>query len=243
MPETIIEVDEPSGRIAMWLRANPGKHLDRAAAAGRLQIAIGAVDPQLMPGVEAGLLTVFTDGEFGRGWRAGPRLAHWQPDALRTAAKATAAHAPAPSKPKRARVSMPPLDVSKLPTVSGPPPVGRADAIKGTTKHDAVFDSLTADNMGRTGIPKAYLGALMKAAQTYLAFRPDIKAKSVLVVRVTGNSTCGVWRMPRPAGAAAQTCQTCGGKGKYRKPYGRDLTNCPDCLTRPTSTASATTCA
>ena len=79
MPETTITIDEPSGRIAMWLRANPDQTLDRPAVAGRLQIAIGAVDPQLQPGVTAGLLTMFNNGDHGRCWRAGPRLANWTP--------------------------------------------------------------------------------------------------------------------------------------------------------------------
>lgn len=203
MPQFRIDIDEPSGRIAMWLRANPGEHLDRAAAAGRLQIAIGAVDKQLQPGVDAGLLTMFTEGQFSRCWRAGPRLPHWQPDALRTTAAPAQAATPATTKPRRAHHHLPALDISALTTVTGPAPIGRI-GIKGATKHDALFDSLTADDMGKTGIPKAYMGALMKAAQSYLAQRPALKTTSVLLVRSTDNEQCGVWRVAKgPAAAPA----------------------------------------
>lgn len=202
MPEIAITTDEPSGRIAMWLRANPGQHLDRAAVAGRLQIAIGAVDKQLQPGVDAGLLTIFTEGEFSRCWRAGPRLPHWQPDALRTTPTPAKPATSASTKPRRTHQHLPALDITALATVTGPAPMGRR-TIKGATKHDALFDSLTADNMGKMGIPKAYMGALMKAAQTYLAQRPTLKATSVLLVRSTGNEQCGVWRVAKGPAAAA----------------------------------------
>jgi hypothetical protein len=202
MPQTIIEIDEPSGRIAMWLRANPGQHLDRAAAAGRLQIAIGAVDKQLQAGVDAGLLTIFTEGEFGRCWRAGPRLPHWQPDALRLAAQPPAAKPAAAAKPRKARTSLAPLDPSQLSTVLGPPPQ-RNQAEKGATKHDGLFDSLTADNMGKTGIPAAYMGALLKASGVYLDHRPALKQTSAILVRRTGEGQCGVWRVPKTSGTTA----------------------------------------
>ncbi len=39
------------------------------------------------------------------------------------------------------------------------------------------------------------------------------------------------------------TCRTCNGAGSYRAPYSRVATACPDCLTRPISTATATTSA
>lgn len=209
MPEIAITIDEPSGRIAMWLRANPGQHLDRAAVAGRLQIAIGAVDKQLQPGVDAGLLTIFTEGEFGRCWRAGQRLPHWQPDALRTTSNLAKPPAPVapPPKQRRTHQPLPALDISTLATVTGPAPLGRAAALKGHTKHDALFDTLTANDMGKTGIPKAYMGALMKAAQIYLARRPALKATSVLVVRSTGNEQCGVWRVAKGPTAVAEPAQ------------------------------------
>jgi len=203
MPEIAITIDEPSGRIAMWLRANPGQHLDRVAVSGRLQIAIGAVDKQLQPGVDAGLLTIFTEGEFGRCWRAGPRLPHWQPDALRTTPSLAKPAPLAPAKPSRTRQHLPALDISTLATVTGPAPMGRV-AIKGATKYDALFDTLTADDMGKTGIPKAYMGALNKATQTYLAQRPALKAASVLLVRNTNDGHCGVWRVAKgPVAVAA----------------------------------------
>lgn len=41
--------------------------------------------------------------------------------------------------------------------------------------------------------------------------------------------------VPRPI------CRTCGGSGRHREPYSRAATACLDCLTRPISTATATT--
>lgn len=202
MPETIIEIEEPSGRIAMWLRANPGQHLDRVAVAGQLNIALGAVDPQLQPGVDARLLTMFNNGDCGRCWRAGPQLAQWQPDALRTTPVPAKTAAPAAAKQRRRHQHLPVLDISTLASITGPAPLGNL-ARKGVTKHDALFDSLTADNTGKTGIPKIYAGALMKAAQTYLTRRPELKATSLLVVRVTGAEHCGVWRVAKGPVAAA----------------------------------------
>lgn len=192
---TGIATHEPSGRIAMWLRANPGQHLDRAAAAGRLQVAIGAVDPLLAPGVEAGLLTVFSDGNFGRAWRAGPRLQFWDP-LIGSASSVVAPIKPAPAQPRKARVLMPVLDPAKLTTVLGGPP-SRMLADKGGTKYDPVLASLTADGMGKTGIAKHYSGALLKAASTYLAARPALRATSRFVVRRTDADHCGIWRMAR----------------------------------------------
>lgn len=203
MPELKISINEASGLVAMWLRANPDKHLNRSAAAVLLQIAIGAVDPQLQPGVTAGLLTMFNDGEFGRCWRAGPRLAHWVADPVR-GQTALGKTAPPARDPRRKNQHLPALDINKLPTVTGPAPIGRL-AAKGTTKHDALFDSLTADNLGKTGIPKAYMGALMKAAQTYLMQRPAIKAASVLLVRSVSDTHCGVWRVAKGLPAAAES--------------------------------------
>jgi hypothetical protein len=204
MPQTTIETTEPSGRIALWLLATPGQHLTRPAVAVQLQIAIGAVDKQLQAGVDAGLLTIFNDSESGRCWRAGPRLPYWQPDAVRPTPSLAKAPAPAGTKQRRPRQPLPALDINTLAAVTGPAPAGRMAALKGHTKHDTLFDTLTADNMGKTGIPKAYMCALMKAAQIYLARRPALKATSVLMVRSTGNEQCGVWRMAKgPAAIAA----------------------------------------
>lgn len=202
MQDPIITTSEPSGRIAMWLQVNPGRHLDRSAVAGRLQIAIGAVDPQLSPGVEAGLLTIFTDGELGRCWRAGPLLANW-PVAGALRATPPPAKPVVAAKPRKERQSLAPLDPTKLGTVTGPPPSSKISK-NGITKHDALFDSLTADNMGKTGIPKAYIGALLKAAQVYLKRHPALKLTSLLLVRSMGDGQhCGVWRVPRGPAAVA----------------------------------------
>jgi hypothetical protein len=48
--------------------------------------------------------------------------------------------------------------------------------------------------------------------------------------------------IPR-AHATPPACATCNGQGRYRPPYSLGVTACPDCLTRPISTASATTSA
>lgn len=67
-----------------------------------------------------------------------------------------------------------------------------------------------------------------RAALTSLRFREYRDAFS--------NTT--LWRS-----SSATRCPTCDGRGRYRPPYARDLIDCPDCLTRPISTAISTTAA
>lgn len=111
-----------------------------------------------------------------------------------------------PTKPdKTDRRALPPLQLAALRVAKDVPmPTGAGRSQKGQTRHDPVFDTLTADGMSVTGIPKAYYGALCKATQAYLKARPALAAKSVLLVRTIDDRTIGVWRMAKAAAPATK---------------------------------------
>lgn len=100
------------------------------------------------------------------------------------------------AKPARGgvRKQLPPLKAEGLKVIKGPPPeiVGRC--MRGQTKYDALFDALTADDMGIGGIPAMYKASLKTAVQTYVEHRPALKP-SILVVRNIDADTIGVWRV------------------------------------------------
>lgn len=68
------------------------------------------------------------------------------------------------------------------------------------TRYDAVFDALTQDGASATNIPIEYRQALAKAIQSYMRHRPQLAATSCLVVRVTPDGMCGVWRQAKAGG-------------------------------------------
>lgn len=92
---------------------------------------------------------------------------------------------------------LPPLDISTTKAVTGTPPLIGGRTRKGTTRYDALFDTLTKDGMGRTGIPEIYKSALTSSGATYLKARPELARTSKLVVRGDGEGMCGVWRVAR----------------------------------------------
>lgn len=98
------------------------------------------------------------------------------------------------ARPQRGgvRKQLPPLKADGLKVIKGPPPeiVGRC--MRGQTKYDALFDKLTADDMGIGDIPAMYKASLKKAVQTYVEHRPALKP-STLVVRHIDADTVGVW--------------------------------------------------
>jgi len=169
-----------------FFRDNPEEELTRSDASAKWALPVGAVETVLQSAVTQGLITVANSGDLGRVWRAGPMLKHW-PTAGR---KASAAGG------KRER--LPPLDVTKL-VVANDVPMPSHGSEKGRTKHDALFDRLTADGMSVTNIPAPYYGAVAKAAQTYLEQRPPLAATSVLRIRRTSPTEFGVWRIAKTA--------------------------------------------
>jgi len=92
---------------------------------------------------------------------------------------------------------LPPLDISTTKAVTGMPPLTGGRSRKGSTRYDALFDTLTKDGMGRTGIPKIYKSALTSSGATYLKARPELARTSKFVVRGDGEGVCGVWRVAR----------------------------------------------
>jgi len=191
MPDTTLEAGSPAERAATFLAANPDEVLDRSAAAAKLGIAPGAVDKALQPAVDLALITIANSGDLGRVWRAGPRLKQWAPAASAPAAK------PKKAQQGGARNYLPKLDVAALKVRTDAPLPESMIGLKGRGRHDHVFDQLTADGMSVLGIPADYQPALAKAAQSYLANRPAIKATSVLYVRRAPDGTVGVWRLAR----------------------------------------------
>ena len=176
-------------RAAIFLQANPDEVLDRSAAAGKLSIAPAAVDGQLQPAVDAGLITIGRDGDMGRVWRAGPRLKHWRPVGAGTLAAVTKA------VNKRGTKRLPPLLIDGLKVGRGvPAPAANTLSSKGRTKYDHVFDALKADGDSATNIPRIYLGALKKALLVYMQQRPALAQVSTMSAHLVDAGTCGVWR-------------------------------------------------
>lgn len=167
-----IEPGSPVHHVAMLLKAAPDGRLTRAAIAVTMAMTQRQVDMMLEPGVEGGWLRVGNDSEAGKTYHLGPRCSALQ--------------------------ALPPaLDPRKLKVSADVPLPMPAIALRGKTKHDAVFDQLTADGMSVTGIDIAYQVALLKATQAYLNHHPEIKATSNLFVRRTDATHCGIWRVPK----------------------------------------------
>ena len=193
MAEINLEPGSPAARLAAHFKANPEAVLDRRGVAAFLLVASSFVDTAVEPGVVAGLITVGTTPELGRVWRAGPRLQHWA-QAAEAAEKPAAVKRPTARGGRRER--LPVLAVAQLTVAKGaPPPV--AQARKGATLHDPVFDLLTEDGHYIADIPIAYRGSMSKAVQVYMDHRPELKAKSAILVRTIDAKTMGLWRVSR----------------------------------------------
>lgn len=202
MSMTDIEPSSPAGRIATVLFANPKERLTRSAIAERLQIAPAAVDKAMQPGVEAGLLTVANDADIGRVWVSGRLLNEW-PDAASAGIDARKAGVKRKAPTGVSRKHLPPLNMKTIQIGKVEMPPLRVNQ-KGKTRYDDIFDSLTADGMSATGIPADYYGALLKATQSYLQYKPALSARIRLVVRKIEDGTIGVWRVKREAVDQAQ---------------------------------------
>ena len=190
MSDITLDPGSPSARLVAHLKNNPDTVLDRRGVASFLMVASAFVDQAVEPGVLAGLITVGTTAEMGRVWRAGPRLQHWTAPPAKPAPEKRA-----PGSGGR-RDRLPPLDVAQLTVGKGTPPP-TAQSHKGATRHDAIFDLLTEDGQHVPNIPIAYRGAMSKAVQAYMAHRPELKAKSAILVRTVDSKTIGVWRVSR----------------------------------------------
>lgn len=212
MAEITFESRSGAERFALHLRARPGEY-DRHQVAAILGIAPGAVDTTLQPAVDAAVITIANDGDAGRVWRTGPRMGAWKlaaaPGAVAdTAPASTAATAPARKSARGGR--RPGLPVLKLDAVKVstdlPLPSLRLSR-KGESKHDKLLATLTADGMSVTGIPVAYQASLLKAVQTFLDGRPELKKASALYVRRLEDDEehIGVWRVSR-TGPQAMAC-------------------------------------
>ena len=197
MPDIAIDPGSAAERIALFLQRNPDEALARTDIATKLSIAPGAVEAALQPAVMAGLVTIANSGDVGRVWRAGPRLKLWQPQ---TTDKPAAW--PASARGGKRRL-LPLLKVAELEVAADVPVPPTRIGLRGTTRYDQVFDLLTADGMSVAKIDVAYMPALMKALQVYLAGRATLKAQTTWVVRrIEGTNTCGVWRLAKQQPAA-----------------------------------------
>ena len=190
MADITFESRSGAERFALHLRARPGEY-DRHQVAAVLNIAPGAVESTLQPAVDAAVITIANSGDAGRVWRTGPRMDAWQLAAAPGADLGAAAGPAAPANTAPARKSVrggrrPGLPVLKLDAVKVsadlPLPPLRMSR-KGETRHDKLLGTLTADGMSVTGIPVAYQASLLKAVQTFLDYRPDLKKTSALYVR------------------------------------------------------------
>lgn len=196
MAEITLEAGSPAERVALFFAANPDEHLCRLDVAAKFGLAPAAVEGAMQPAVSAGLVTIANDGDLGRVWRKGPRLAGWA-----ATQKPAGAVKPARKPAVRGGV-MPMLDLKALKVRTDSALPQTRIMSKGRTRHDHIFDSLTADGMSVEGIALAYQAALLKAGQQYLAMRPALAASCVLYVRRTDDKTCGVWRVAKAAADA-----------------------------------------
>lgn len=198
-----IEPGSPVYRVALMLAAAPELKLTRAVIATNLGLTPRQVDVLLEPGVEGGWLRVGNDMDLGKTYHLGPRAASAPAQPAQAARPAPAAPAvaaapkPQAAPTRRGRAHLPALDPRKVMVRADVPLPTPSIAMRGRTKHDAVFDLLTADGMSVTGIDIAYQPALLKATQAYLNHHPEIKATSCLFVRRVDASTCGIWRVAK----------------------------------------------
>lgn len=222
MTDITFESRSGAERFTLHLQARPGQY-DRHQVAAILNIAPGAVEFTLQPAVDAAVITIANDGDAGRVWRTGPRMGAWKlaaaPGALAgQAAGGTAtaglpspvAVSAAPARKSNRGGRRPGLPVLRLDTVKVldnlPLPALRMSR-KGESRHDKLLGTLTADGMSVTGIPVAYQASLLKAVQTYLDGRPELKRTSALYVRRLEDDEehIGVWRVSR-TGPQAMAC-------------------------------------
>lgn len=206
MAEITFESRSGAERSALHLRARPGEY-DRHQVAAVLGIEPGAVEAALQPAVDAAVITIANDGDAGRVWRMGPRMGAWKLAAA-PAAAATADNPPARKTARGGRrQGLPPLKLDAVKVSTGLPLPALRLSRKGESKHDKLLGTLTADGMSVTGIPVAYQASLLKAVQTYLDSRPELKKTSALYVRRLEDDEehIGVWRVSR-TGSQAMAC-------------------------------------
>lgn len=218
--DIVFESRSGAERFVLYLRARGGEY-DRHQVAAILNISPSAAMAALQVAVDAAVLTIANTDGIGRVWRAGPRIGSWKLAAAPGAAQAAGASAaaggpiPAATSPAPARKSIrggrrPGLPVLNMDTVHVstdlPLPPLRVSR-KGESRHDRLLSALTADGMSITGISEAYQPSLLKAVQTYLDNRPDLKKVSALYVRkMSGDEEhIGVWRVSR-TGPQAMAC-------------------------------------
>lgn len=197
------ELNSAALAAVLFFFNNRDEVLTRQDCATKFALAPGGVDTALRAAVDAALVTIGNDGDNGRVWRAGPQLKHWQPPADLVQGTAWCTQ-PAAKKTTRRRVStlLPALDASAFTVQTGVPLPYRASQ-KGATRYDDLLAKLTADGMSVPGIPIGYMGAVNKAIQTFMQWRPELAATSVLRVRRTSSTEFGVWRLPKTSPDAA----------------------------------------
>ena len=210
MTDIHIEPGSPAEAAVRFLRDNPDELLDRAAASAKLSLPPVAIERALQPAVDQGLITLANNGEYGRIWRAGPRLKHWAPPGAGPATDAASPQPPKAEKKASARVGkrnrLPVLDVTSFPVRKDMPVPMPAMSRPGQTRYDAMFSDLTADGMARVGLPLQYRGALTKAGQTYLKNRPELSRISTFLFRGDPDGkTFGIWRVARTDTGAIKT--------------------------------------
>ena len=201
MNDNAINPDTRIGALLLFLRSNADEVLQRGDVAIKLRCAAAAVDGLLSSYVAGGQVTIASDPEHGRVWRAGPLLKDAQVVRGPASAAWPAVQPPAAkpaSKRGGMRTHLPALDLTSL-AVAADAPVPESLSARGRTRYDAVFDKLTADGMSVSGIPYCYYGAIAKALQSYMANRPALAATSVIVLRRPTPEAFGLWRLAKMA--------------------------------------------
>lgn len=178
--------------VVAFFQACPDEELTRSDMAAKFDVQASSVDTMLSRCVATGLLR--TDStENGKVWQAGPNIGRLKaspapvlPAGVPVGKRADATTPPLRNKPPR---RLPPLDVNALevrddlpmPHPQGPEPT-----------YPRLLAKLTAVGQCVTGIPRAYYGALGKAASAYGRKQTPPRRYSVQNI---DDASCGVWRI------------------------------------------------
>ena len=187
MSTTKIEPGSLADRVCRWFGISANRREERTAAQIAQQFnapSMAVAVKQLEPAIAAHLL-LFTRGDDGMVYLAGPELPDWVNAMGGAAAGIPMAKS---KKPRKAVVRLPALDLAKLTVRKDVPLPAKRTREKGHTRWDDLFDKLPAKGTSFE-VPREYYPALAKAVQAYMK-----RTNRKVALRVVSDTACGVWR-------------------------------------------------
>ena len=183
MPDPI-EPGSLAAKALKFFQGNPEEVLDRSAAAAKLGIALAAVDRVLQPAVDQGLITIATSGEYGRVWRAGPRLKFWGTPQAEASPPPPSASKPKPAEARKRHVHL--LDPATVKVRTDVPLPAIRVALRGSAYRD-ILDRMPVG--GSVVLSEAHGKGLVSIAK---------KHGIAVAIRKLGGGQIGVWRVAQP---------------------------------------------